>query len=414
MREPVTRETLYEQVWARPMLQVAADYGVSSSYLARICTLLNVPRPERGYWAKLAAGKSVRRPPLAEVRPGDTRVWARDGGAWLLDPPAPQLPQAAPRRRASRSLPDLHPLLAGARPLFTKGRVTGDGYLKPSKILLPDLVVSEPALDKALALANRLYLAMEAKGYSVVIAPAGERLHRVDMDEHEVPRKTYGYDRPWSPGRCTVAYIGSLAFGMTIAELSEEAETYYHQGSYVRLYQEVPKRGRRVPEPRWTSKRDFPTGRLCLQVYSPYAGVKWVQQWRESAGHSLESRIPAIIKVMKDVTQELVARVEEARRLEALERQRWEEDLARWRREEAERRLAKARQDSRDELVRLINEWEGSRRCEAFLADAERRLDDLPEEDRRMVEQRLLMARELIGGIDALTRLRQWKTPSER
>ncbi|HEX5361646.1 MAG TPA: hypothetical protein VFW49_11280 [Fluviicoccus sp.] len=311
-------------------------------------------------------------------------------------------------------MPDLHPLLAGARTLFTKGRVTSDGYLKPSKILLPDLVVSEPALDKALALANRLYLSLEAKGCRVVIAPAGERLHRAELDEHEVPRKTYGYDRPWSPGRCTVAYVGTLAFGLTIAELSEEAEVYYHQGAYVRLDQEVPKRGKRVPEPRWTSKRDFPTGRLCLQVYSPYTGVKWVQQWRESAGHPLESRIPAIIKVMTDLTPELVARVEEARRLEALERQRREEEFACWQREEAERRLAKARLDSRDELVRLVNEWDAARRCEAFLADAERRLDDLPEDERRTAEQRLRSARELLGGVDALTRLWQWKTPLER
>jgi hypothetical protein len=49
---PVTREALYALVWSEPMLKVAARYDVSSSYMGRICTLLNVPRPERGYWAK--------------------------------------------------------------------------------------------------------------------------------------------------------------------------------------------------------------------------------------------------------------------------------------------------------------------------------------------------------------------------
>lgn len=43
---PLSREALYELVWSEPMLKVAPRYGVSSSYLARICVLLNVPRPQ--------------------------------------------------------------------------------------------------------------------------------------------------------------------------------------------------------------------------------------------------------------------------------------------------------------------------------------------------------------------------------
>jgi len=42
---PVTREELYEQVWARPMLAVAKDYEVSANYFARVCAALNVPWP---------------------------------------------------------------------------------------------------------------------------------------------------------------------------------------------------------------------------------------------------------------------------------------------------------------------------------------------------------------------------------
>ena len=32
----VSREKLYEEVWAEPMLKVGARYGVSSSFLARV------------------------------------------------------------------------------------------------------------------------------------------------------------------------------------------------------------------------------------------------------------------------------------------------------------------------------------------------------------------------------------------
>ena len=41
---PVSREALYEMVWSEPMLRVAVGFGGSSSYMARVCTLLNVPR----------------------------------------------------------------------------------------------------------------------------------------------------------------------------------------------------------------------------------------------------------------------------------------------------------------------------------------------------------------------------------
>lgn len=52
----ITREDLYELVWSTPMIKVAEKFDVSGIYLARVCAALRVPRPERGYWAKLAVG----------------------------------------------------------------------------------------------------------------------------------------------------------------------------------------------------------------------------------------------------------------------------------------------------------------------------------------------------------------------
>lgn len=61
----VTRQELYDLVWAKPMTKVAEEFGVSGSYMARVCLTLNVPRPERGYWAKLAVGKAAPPEPLS-------------------------------------------------------------------------------------------------------------------------------------------------------------------------------------------------------------------------------------------------------------------------------------------------------------------------------------------------------------
>ena len=62
------REKLYEEVWAKPVVQVAVQYGVSDVAIHKICKSLNVPVPPRGYWAKLRAGEKIKKPPLPAVK----------------------------------------------------------------------------------------------------------------------------------------------------------------------------------------------------------------------------------------------------------------------------------------------------------------------------------------------------------
>ncbi len=71
-------------------------------------------------------------------------------------------------------------------------------------------------------------LELEAHDCQVVFAPDREYMRRAKVDEHEIPRKNRNDDvygsRLWHPARLTVAYIGTMAIGLTIIELSEEAE----------------------------------------------------------------------------------------------------------------------------------------------------------------------------------------------
>ena len=65
----VSREALFEEVWAEPMVRVVARHNVSSSFLARVCKRLNVPRPGRKHWAQLEVGKVEAKPlPSGAVR----------------------------------------------------------------------------------------------------------------------------------------------------------------------------------------------------------------------------------------------------------------------------------------------------------------------------------------------------------
>jgi hypothetical protein len=59
------REELYEKVWSLPTREVARYYGFSDVRLGKLCKILHVPKPGRGYWAQQAAGKPTpKRPPL--------------------------------------------------------------------------------------------------------------------------------------------------------------------------------------------------------------------------------------------------------------------------------------------------------------------------------------------------------------
>jgi hypothetical protein len=60
----LTREELFDRVWSTAVSTLAKEWGLSGTGLKKVCRRLAVPVPPRGYWAKLKAGKPVRRPKL--------------------------------------------------------------------------------------------------------------------------------------------------------------------------------------------------------------------------------------------------------------------------------------------------------------------------------------------------------------
>jgi len=57
------RENLYKEVWERPVVKVAEQYGVSDVAIHKICKALNIPTPPLGYWAKVRAGAKIKQTP---------------------------------------------------------------------------------------------------------------------------------------------------------------------------------------------------------------------------------------------------------------------------------------------------------------------------------------------------------------
>ncbi|WP_164962574.1 hypothetical protein [Rubrivivax sp. JA1026] len=106
MTEHLTRERLYELVWAKPRTQLAREMGVSDVWIGKQCRAMDVPMPPRGYWANLAAGAKARakyrKPPLTynlAQRIEAEHATAFEGlcgfVATNLEQPVPQIPSLA-------------------------------------------------------------------------------------------------------------------------------------------------------------------------------------------------------------------------------------------------------------------------------------------------------------------------------
>lgn len=70
------RQKLFDEVRTTPVTKLAEGYGLSDVGRRKICVTLDVPLPPRGYWAKLAAGKTIPKPPLRETTAATTYVRA--------------------------------------------------------------------------------------------------------------------------------------------------------------------------------------------------------------------------------------------------------------------------------------------------------------------------------------------------
>lgn len=418
----IAREELYELVWSMPMTKVAEKFSVSGSYMARVCSVLGVPRPQRGYWAKLEVGKAPPRPALLEPLPGDQLFWSQDG-----DTLAPQFravtATSAPAQPRTRHLVNgIHGLVQGAKKHYEKGYKVDEGQLlRPHKRQLVDVTASAAGLEKALAFANDLFNALESAGHRVRFACTGEMSHRPHIDEDETISKLKKQEDPysvcnsWRPSSPTVVYVGTIPFGLAVIEMTEAVLMRYVNGSYIRESDyRPPKSSREYVGHTWTTTKNIPCGRLRLVVYSPHRDVSWSLSFQETVKRTLTRDIAKIVKSIEDSTGIVQQEIQEAEHRAELRKQQWEAQQERWSREEDQRQIAKSISDSREQLNQIIEAWAKAVSVEQFLRGVEERASSLSETEREAIQERLRLAREFIGVQDPLEFLLSWKSPGER
>lgn len=418
----ITREDLYALIWSKPMTQVAKQFGVSDSYMTRVCSILRVPRPGAGYWAKAAVGRAPPPKPLPPARPGDQLSWSKGGDLDrppVIKRPALRRPSAPATTRSRKRIAGTHALIRGAKTHFESGRKVKEGqYLKPYKKLLVDVTASQAGLDKALTFANDLYNALESAGHRVVLPPPDERLRRSEIEEHEEPKKKqrhYDHSRLWSPWRPTVVYVDTMAIGLAVIEMSESVLLRYVNGKYIRDADYIPpKTSRLYVDHTWTTTEDLPCGRLRLVAYSPYWPVSWALTWQETKKASLKRELPAIVKAIEAAAVELVEKLEEAERLAEIRRLERLAEQERRRQEEDRQQIEDSIRESREQLAGIIQAWADVMNVERFLQGVHDQAARLPAGERSLILDRLELARKFMGTRDPMDFFLSWKTPLER
>lgn len=415
----VTREQLYDQVWSAPMTKVAEQYAVSGTYLARVCSALNVPRPPTGYWAKLAVGKAPAIELLPAAQASTQLAWNENDGP--LPAPSPPRPRAPRMRhstsRASVPATDVHPLIRSTRAEFMRSRpVEHGGYLKPYKKLLPGVSASVSQIDRALGLAGRLYNELEAVGARVAIAPGDQHWHWKSVDEREVPQKdrqySYHSSSAWSPMRPTVAFFDEAAIAIAVVEMSAEIMLRYVGNGYIRETEYQANIRRYRYQHTFTTTAELPIGRIRVFA-SASNGVNWSMSWQEHNELTLETQLSRIAKEIRAAIPVIVEKVAEARRQAEIRHQEWLAAEDRRKRQEDRRRIDESTNASKEALGQVIDQWKDRMAVERFFEELSNAIGGAPEPERTELVERLQLAKEFMGTADPLDFFRAWKTPLE-
>lgn len=414
----MTRQELFDLVWAEPMIAAAKRFNVSGSYLARVCSRLNVPRPARGYWAKLAVGKAPAKPTLPEARVGDEITWDPDGGlpeVSRIIRPTPITKKRNRKATASAESSSQHELIAGAKNLFLAGRESRwSNYLKPAKKLLPEIHVTKSALDNALELADALFKQLEQRGHRVTLASVGEHIHSPEIDTREKPdRRNYHIDL-WSPARSTVVYVNGTTIGLVIFELTESTQMRYVNGTYIREKDYVPPKSKWARDATWTSTQDIPCGRFSIIAYTSYYSKKWSRNWKEIHTGDFIKRSAQLALEIERCEAEAAETILLGKRTEEEERIRHEQMRRAWQEEQNQQRIQKAHTDSKLELEKIITKYSEARLMEDFIKHIEENVSPTDETSRERLKTLITQARLLINGNNLIESFMDWRSPLDR
>lgn len=361
------REELYEKIWTTPIVRLAKEYRISDVALAKICKKLKVPRPPRGYWAKLEFNKNIRRPPLPAVSADDPTEfvhyeYSKHENGTPVDPGVRENILVKRDITVPDNLDNPHRLVKETRAVLERARKSENGLLEKNRRACLEVNVSPACLERALRIMDAAIKGFEAEGFAVV-AEGGS-------------------------GTSSYASINGEKVYFAISEA-------YRRVDHVPTQEEKALKKKRAF---WEiTKYDYhPTGALSLKIVEN-GGYGSRKKWSDSKSGRLEEKagefIGGAILVAHMLKIERKAR-EEADRKREIDRKEWEE--AERRRRDEETRLQKLEQQA--------SLWAKSEQIRQFVLAVESAVaaKEMPEIDKKGYENWMAWARSHADQIDPI------------
>lgn len=328
----LTRRELYDLVWSKPMATLAGEFGLSDVGLAKICDRHRVPRPPRGYWAKLAAGKPVRKTPFREISDHALNRIAIQSGTGQLPPAVREVVDrtraeqkalkagrepAPPEPATALDLDQVHKAVRPTARTLRKAKPDGGGVRAIGEGLC-GIIVGERSVERTIALLHEL--ATRLADRELPLEPAGQGM-RVRRGQETV----------------TFTLKEKTRREKHVPTAEELAAEERRQARFRRSWEERAElmlRGKAYPD--WDTVY---TGALSLQVDGYDGGLR--RTWADGRTQTLETLLDGIVDGIELLLAarkvERERRAEDARRAEELARRR---NLAQKRAERETKRLA--------------------------------------------------------------------------
>jgi hypothetical protein len=385
------RDTLYEEVWEMPMIELGKKYGISRAAVKWACIDLRVPLPPLGYWGGRAAGRPPERQPLSQPIPGQAvsislkAISEKFAARTAPKPPAPRVPKIA-KHKDRRSLVE---------------RVFGvhehhDDEPVATPPILPDGQVWHPALK---TLKNQL---QEKAAEAVKMKKADDwRRAHPGKPYSSGEGSTFGWaffcsagqiltGRDKAPTRLTLATYGRgllLLNAVFHGAAANGFEARVDKGStHICLAKDKAEvRLRLIEKLRKTNQRQMgsfgresgnehlltPTGHLELTIEQQGLGASLI---KDSPETPLEDQIAKIQEAIEFRYQRSCIAVEQWRirdlEFKAAEAKRQEEN----RRREEERRRAEEERKRRELLAAEVENWRKAESLRLYLFELDRRI----------------------------------------
>jgi hypothetical protein len=311
-----SREQLYEAIWSTPCLKLAASLGVSDVALAKTCRRSGVPRPPRGYWAKVEVAEKPPKERLPAAKPGQDRMirfdvaenmarreeWAIHGLRTAGKSKKPNAVELPPEGS------ELHSIIEKQKRALEKAKPGDLGYvsIRGKDVFWCD--VSLPVIPKLVRALDAIACELDDRDY-----------------EFEASDSDYS--------------------GLNVVRDKDRVELRWSEGK-VEIEREPTNVDKRKPSWTWQLKETKPSGMLTIEVNAD--GLRGKRRWTEAEGRTLEEVLGVVVEKI-----ETTFRGYKEQRQRAAQ---WAQEREEERKREAEREAKEAERKATEERRRKERE----------------------------------------------------------